>query len=293
MTVADDLIAASYEGVLFPVSDFSVEAGNDLAEHTSYRRPGADIEFTGVKAQRGSFTVVLADIPELVRRYGAPLTLRQRLNDAFATTPGELAHPLIGNLTAAVGDVSWRMSSDKRSMIEGSVSWIEQNASGQAVLELRDDPSAVAPVTSATNADTAASSARIAGYTPLAPTVQGQLDTLSATPSFGQVSSVFSTINRAINANLALPAMATSAAAPVVGAITTLRAALARARNALLPNLVNAPSYTVPPGGLPLWQIAVATLGSVDAAQRLLDSNPITTPRLVPAGTVIRLPSSA
>src|SRR5262249_54403580 len=153
------------------------------------RRPGADVEFTGKKFARGSFTIPLADIPELVRRYGTPFALYRRLLTKFTETPiGELVHPLKGHLTAAIGDVREAISEDKRNLITLQVSWVEQNATGQAVLELRDDDSRTTPQTAAQRADDAASSARIAGYSPTAPTVDAQLATLPSAPTYGQVS---------------------------------------------------------------------------------------------------------
>ena len=57
-------------GRTFPVQNAPAQGGNDVAEHVAYLRRGADVEPTGLKAYRGTFTIPLINTPRLEAIYG-------------------------------------------------------------------------------------------------------------------------------------------------------------------------------------------------------------------------------
>ena len=126
-----DLPDAEYNGIRFPVERAEWQGGNDLVEHTAYRRPGADIEPTGRKPYRGSFVIPLINTPALVARYGQLFPgLRYDLVTAFEDRPiATLWHPTLGQLVAAIGDVSETASAEDRGGVRLTVQWVEHDAS--------------------------------------------------------------------------------------------------------------------------------------------------------------------
>ena len=126
----DRLSEATYQGVTFPVSDAPCEGGNDFAEHTAYRRAGADMEPTGWRAWSGSLTIPCINTEALTRRYGVLWPdKRTELLDLFRENPrGELSHPLLGSLVVAITDVSQSGGSDVRNGVTLTVRWKEHNA---------------------------------------------------------------------------------------------------------------------------------------------------------------------
>ena len=126
-----NLPECSFEGTIFPVERCDWQGGNDLVEHTVYRRPGADIEPTGWKAYRGSLVIPLVNADRLVARYGELFPgLRYDLLELFRNTPiGALVHPTLGRLTVGIGEISETAAPDDRGGVRLTVNWVEHNAS--------------------------------------------------------------------------------------------------------------------------------------------------------------------
>ena len=113
--VLRELQEASYEGLAFPVESAETQGGHDFAQHVAYRRRGADMEWTGLRAYSGTLTVPIFETPALVARYGSALDLRFDLQQKFEGTPiGVLAHPTFGTFRAAITDWSEPLDANTR-----------------------------------------------------------------------------------------------------------------------------------------------------------------------------------
>ncbi len=291
-----DLPDAEYNGIRFPVERAEWQGGNDLVEHTAYRRPGADIEPTGRKPYRGSFVIPLINTPALVARYGQLFPgLRYDLVTAFEDRPiATLWHPTLGQLVAAIGDVSETASAEDRGGVRLTVQWVEHDAS----VALARGPDSPAPdaaqqgVTQrAERADVANKS--IPGYQATKLTIAAGLAYLDAAPrTFTQTQSALRGMLAPVLANLLLPALSTASAHAAYVASANLVAALYALRNQLLPSPQRTRFYTTP-APMALWQVSLAVYGSTEWVTLLRSANGISNPLLVPAGrrlTVLPLP---
>lgn len=292
----DRLSEATYQGVTFPVSDAPCEGGNDFAEHTAYRRAGADMEPTGWRAWSGSLTIPCINTEALTRRYGVLWPdKRTELLDLFRENPrGELSHPLLGNLVVAVTDVSQSGGSDVRNGVTLTVRWKEHNAT-LALLIGADGLPATDPVsTVVTRADAAdAAGATLAGYQPVAATVDEQATYLEEAPrAFSEVAAAFSQMEALVASNLALPSVQAIGGYAATVALLNLRVALQGYKARFTPG-ASSVRYFVVPTTMSVAEIAVAAYGDVSLVNLLYAANAFLDPLQVGAGTVVTvLPSN-
>lgn len=288
----DRLSEATYEGVVFPVSDAPCEGGNDFAEHTAYRRAGADMEPTGWRAWSGSFTIPLINTEALVKRYGVLWPdKRTELVDLFRETPrGNLSHPLLGNLVVAITDVSQSGGSDVRNGVTLTVRWKEHNASLSLLIGADGQPTTDPVSTVVTRAATAdAAGATLAGYAPVAGTVDEQATYLEeATRAYSEVTAAFSLMEGAVAANLALPSVQAVDGYAATVALLDLRSALQSYKARFTPGSGSV-RYLVVPTTMSVAQIALAAYGDVSLVSLLYAANAFLDPLQVGAGTVVTL----
>ena len=300
----ETLPECSYEGVAFPVESFTVDGGNDAADHAAYLRRGADIEPTGLRAYSGTFDVPLVDTAPLVARYGNLSTaLRFDLFNAFETTPiGTLIHPTMGRFRALIADWKESAKPDERNGTRLSVTWREHN--GEAALLLsdtggvpQDAPSTVTARAAA--ADAAASSlatsrgAAVAGYAPLSATIAAGLTTLDGAPlGYAATIAAIAAMAAPVAANLALRSLAPVDAHAVTVALLALRTSLMLLRSRYVPSQATVRTYTVP-SVMSVSDVALAVYGDASRTAPLYAANAFPDPLFVAAGTrVTVIPAS-
>lgn len=284
-----DLPECSYEGTIFPVERCDWQGGNDLVEHTAYRRPGADIEPTGWKAYRGSLVIPLVNADRLVARYGELFPgLRYDLLRLFQDTPiGALVHPTLGRLTVGIGEISETTAPDDRGGVRLTVNWVEHDASVALLLSdsaTGEPTDAVASTEQlATEADTKVA-AKATTYSPMASVVTERLAYLSAAVrTHTQIAESIERMLAPVTANLALPALATASAHEAATACFALRAAIYALRDRLVPSALQQRFY-VTPREMALWEVSLAVYGRADYVQLLRAANSLGDPTTVRAG---------
>lgn len=286
-----DLAEASYEGVRFPVESAETQGGNDFAQHIAYRRRGADMEFTGLRAYSGTLTIVLMDTPALVARYGAALALRYDLQEKFETVPiGTLTHPTFGTFRAAITDWSEPLDAQTRSGTRWTVKWTEHNGSAGSLLA-PDSPAAppTAPdvASRADAADVAGSG--VAGYRPAAPVVRSGLDALSGVAvGYTQAATLINGMLAVVNANLALPAMGRVGSYSALTASLALRESVVALRAQYVPT--DSARYFTVPAGMALHDVARLVYGDPSRAPLLYGANSVSDPLALAAGRVLVVP---
>ena len=288
----DTLSEATYEGIVFPVVDAPVEGGNDFAEHTAYRRPGADMEPTGWRALSGSLTIPLINTAGLVARYGVLWPdLRTVLLDAFRATPrGALSHPLLGNLTVGITDVQQSGSADVRNGVTLTVRWKEHNASVSLAVGadgvVTTDPTTTLN-TRAAEAD--AAGAPLAGYTPVADTIDEQATFLEEAPrNYSEVTGALGRMDAAVAANIALPSVQALDGYAANVALLELRSALLSYRTRFVPGDASLRYYVVPTT-MSVAKVAVAAYGSLAGLSLVLAANTFLDPLNIASGTVLTI----
>ena len=292
----DTLSECTYEGLVFPVSECPVEGGNDFAEHTAYRRAGADMEPTGWRAWSGSLTIPLINTAILVKRYGVLWPdLRTALVDAFRETPrGALSHPLLGNLTVAITDVQQSGSVDVRNGVTLTVRWKEHNASVSLAIGadgvITTDPTTTVN-TRAELADAAGVS--LTGYVAVAATISAEATFLEEAPrTYSDVLGAFGRMDAVVAANIALPSVQSLDGYACNVALLNLRATLVSYRGRFVPGDASLRYYVVP-ATMSLAEVALATYGSLNGITSVLSANTFTDPLNIASGTVVTiLPAS-
>lgn len=288
------LLDASFEGLTFPVSECSTDGGHDAVEHVAYRRRGADIEPTGLKAYRGTLTVPLLNG---LGTYGNDLFPgRWRdLTQKFETTPiGTLYHPTRGSFTALIQSWPEKASPSVRNGVTLEVHWVEHNGESLILLSSADAAAANAPANAqrqAAEADTATAAVTPAGtFVPLEARFADALAYLDlATRSYAQVTATVADLVSLVNGNLALPALAPASAHAAVIALEALRATTYRLVDHYLGTAARPRSYTVP-RTMALWQVAQEVYGDASRVGLLAAANAVPDPLFVPAGRVLTVP---
>lgn len=286
------LADAAYAGIRFPVETAETESGHDSAEHTAYRRRGADIEPTGLRAKRGTLVVPMVNTPALVARYGTLFPgLNRTLTALFEELPiGELTHPIHGVFQAHIKSWKETASSASRSGVALHIEWVEHNAT--ALEDLGPDGSAPSDATTntaalATVADEKMAAIPASGYTPVKPVIDAQLDALDLPDlAFAEVAACFRLMLAVIEFDLALASLATAAAHDARSALEDLRAAVLAMQARTQPGLSSVRRYTVPTTQA-LWQVAQAVYGDASKDGLLMAANAIPDALFVPAGTVL------
>lgn len=284
---------ASFDGLVFPVERAETQGGNDLVEHVAYRRPGADIEPTGRKAYRGSLTIPLINTPALVARYGELFPgLRYDLLTRFADRPiATLVHPTMGQLQAAIGEVSETAAPDDRSGVRLTVNWIEHDAS--VALLIGSDDSAL-PTNASQNVERLAddadkANAKTLGYAATKATIAQQVAFLDAAPrGFTQVGDALRQMLAPITANLALPALTLASAHAARGTLLALQAGVFALRAQLIPSPAQQRQYTTP-ASMALWEVSLAVYGRADLGTLIASANVIPNPLVIPAGRTLTI----
>ena len=288
----DTLQECAFEGVRFPIDSLETDGGNDVVEHVAYRRRGADVEFTGQKAYRGSFTVVLVNTASLTSVYGDLATgLRFDLLNLFESKPiGRLQHPTFGLLDAAITGWSERIDPATRNGSRLTVQWVEHNAT--ASLLLGPDGATNSDTTASVedisrDADAKASDANLVGYTPTQPTITAQKNYLEAgARTYAQATEALRQMDAVVAGNLALPSMVGTSANATTRALIRLRAAVASLREAYVPGAAAVRYFTVPQG-MSAADVAQLVYGDSRRARDLVRANGLPDPLAIPAGRVI------
>ena len=279
----------SYDGIVFPVERAEWDGGNDLVEHVAYRRPGADVEPTGRKAYRGTLTIPLVNAPRLVARYGELFPgLRFDLLTRFEERPiATLVHPTLGQITAAIGEVSETAEAGDRGGVRMTVRWVEHNASVALLLAetASGDPVDAAKSASklAEDADTEVS-ALTSSYTPMQSVVDERLAFLDAAPrTYTETAESIRRMLAPVAANLALAALASASAHAATLACINLRSAIYALRDRLIPSALQQRYYTTP-REMALWEVSVAVYGDAGYTTLLRSANGIADPTSIRAG---------
>lgn len=279
----------SYDGLIFPVERCDWQGGNDLVEHTAYRRPGADVEPTGRRALRGSLVVPLVNTERLVARYGQLFPgLRFDLLTRFEETPiGALMHPTLGRITVGIGEISESNGPEDRGGVRLTVQWVEHNAS---VALLISDTASGEPTDAAASTEQLATTAdaQVAAldpnYSPMASVVTERLAYLNAAVrTYTQVAESIQRMLAPVTANLALAALSTASAHAAVAACYALRAAVYALRDRLIPSAAQQRFY-VTPREMALWEVSLAVYGRADYEQLLRAANSVSDPTTIRAG---------
>ena len=286
------LAEATYGEFSFPVSAVAVEGGHDFAEHTAYRRRGADMEPCGQKPYAGSFTIPCVNTPALVQRYGDLFTDgREAFVRLFEDVPiGLLTLPGYRSFDAAVKTWSSELSPDVRNGTDLKVTFTEHNATASLLTANGSPVSTPATVSLlASLADAAMRAYAATGWLSLATTIAEQLTTLatSALP-YTAVSECFRRMLSPIAYNLALPLFASAAAHAATLALLNLQASIYDLQSRYQPTLSQARTYTVPVT-MALWEIAQSVYGDASLTSLLRAANAISDPLLVKAGTVLTI----
>ena len=291
MTDFDLIPEASYRGIRFPLETADVDGGTDFAQHVAYRRRGADMEPTGLKAYKGSLTIPLINSGPLVERYGTLWPdMRYELVTEFSDHPiGTLVHPTWGSLEVAILSWSAKDSPDLRNGQRLTVQWQEHNAT-MAVLIGLDGAVSTDPTTTvqalATTADEL--SAGKAGYVPLAPVFAVTMTALEAPEvlAYSEVLAAFSVLFGAIAYALTLGSMTGLDATGAYAALLALRVATQGYYARFAPG-ISGVRYFVLPADMGVCEIAASVYGDISKTSLLYAANSFADPLLVPAGTVV------
>lgn len=292
----DQIAEASYEGVSFPLQDAPVDGGNDFAEHTAYRRSGADMEPTGWRAYSGSLMIPCINTARLVARYGKLWPDKSNdLISLFKEKPrGTLVHPLLGTLVVAVMDVSQTGDVAVRNGVYLNVKWKEHSAS-LALLVGSDGVLTTDPTTTVTTkADEAdAAGTGLAGYTPLKSTVDTQTTYLETAPrGYSDVLSAFRAMLSPLDANLALASVQAADGYAAQVALLNLRVALLSYRARFVPGQASLRYYTVPTE-MTVADVSRVVYGNLSGMSLLFAANTFVDPLSVAPGRVLTvLPES-
>jgi prophage DNA circulation protein len=288
---------AQYEGITFPCGVVSNDLAHSSVEHVSYGRDGADIEPTGLDAERG--TIVVPFINDLTG-YGQLFPdLYSQLLEKFKEKPiGNLQHPVLGTFTAHLK--SWReeWDPDVRNGLSVTIQWVEHNASiGTLITDAGSPPqdTPAAAQNAANSADAAMGAVSATGWTATAPVVSAQLaaldSNLTLTPN--DVASSVNTMTSVATSNLALPIFSQPSAHSAIVALESLRNTVNQLPGHYLPDSDQFRIYTTP-FLMAYWQVAVAVYGDASLSSLILAANPLPDPLQIPAGTVLTiLPNSS
>jgi len=291
-----NLPEASYDGLTFPVESLQWNGGNDIVEHVAYRRPGADIEPTGRRAYRGSMVLPLINTPSLVARYGELFPgLRYDLLRRFEDVPiATLMHPTLGQITAAIGEVSETATAEDRGGVRLTVNFVEHDAS--VALLVGTDGSSEPTNTTQSVSDLAKSADKanegVSGYRSTSTIIDAQLAFLAAAPrTYTQTTAALRQMVEPINANLALASIAAASGHDAYVASATLLSSVYALRDRLIPSPQKSSVY-VTPRVMADWEVAQAVYGDPSLSQLLRSANSIANPLAIPAGrSLVILPA--
>lgn len=290
----DELVAASFEGILFPAAALKDEAGHILVQHVAHGRRGADLEFTQERPQTGTIEVPLFNDAALMRRFGGPLApnLERRLVEAFRATPiGTLYHPLLGSFRAGIE--SWSRATDPQRrngwMLE--VRWVEHVATaGLSLVEATVDAD---PATAVSELAEEADASMVAadpggelGSASLKDKVDEQLAVLDTSTEGWEVAGAVATLVSLVDAQRALFDAASAwetvrLLERLASAVRALERSLTRQRIATV--------YTVPVE-MSLTDVAFKVYGNGLRVDLLRQANAVPDELFVPPGTVLFAP---
>lgn len=289
------LTGASFNGIRFPVETAKVDGGNGFAEHTAYRRPGADMEPTGRDPYKGTLAIPCINNATLEREYGVLFPdLLQRLIAEFEASPiGNLVHPTLGSFPAAIQTWSQELDPTTRNGVKLNVSFTEHNGSVSIAVNTSASTAVTntdTVYTSAVAADTAAAvkaaeGAPVTGYTPMADTVSTVLDDIDeSVENYSTVASLFRDLVSTVTERLDLPALLDAANYTVNRAVQdTLNAAYAL-QAAYGVGSPRQSIFTVP-RVMSISDVAQTVYGNANLTAAILASNAIVSPLRIPAGT--------
>lgn len=288
----DTLSEASYEGMTFPLGNAPSEGGNDIVEHVAYRRAGCDAEPTGWRAWKGTLTIPCINTATMVARYGK--LWPDKINDLIALFQekprGALSHPTLGSLTVAITDVSRVADTGTRNGEILTVKWVEHNASLALLIGATGTPT-TDPTTAISEkaADADAKGEDLAGYTPLADTIDEQALFLEETPrTYSEVLGAFHLMESVVASNLALPSVAAIGGYTTTLALLSLRSALQAYRARFLPN-INGVRYYTTPTTMSASEVALVCYGDLGKIGLVYAANTLLDAMMIPSGRVLTI----
>lgn len=288
----DTLSEASYEGMTFPLGNAPSEGGNDIVEHVAYRRAGCDAEPTGWRAWKGTLTIPCVNTAVMVARYGT--LWPDKINDLIALFQekprGELNHPTMGVMTVAITDVSRSAETGTRNGEVLTVKWVEHNASLALLIGATGTPTTDPTTTiSEKAAEADAAGEDLAGYTPLADTIDAQALFLEETPrTYSEVLGAFHLMDSVVASNLTLPSVTAIGGYETTLALLSLRSALQAYRARFLPN-INGVRYYTTPTTMSASEVALVCYGDLGKIGLVYASNTLLDPMMIPSGRVLTI----
>ena len=126
------------------------------------------------------------------------------------------------------------------------------------------------------------------GYAPTSATIAAQMTTLESatTLTSSEITAAFRTMNAAVDNNLALPSLATTAAHDAVVALLAVRVSLQSYYARFAPN-VSSVRYYLLPAEMSVAEIAQTVYGDISRVSLLYAANSFVDPLMVPAGTLV------
>jgi len=307
----DTLATASFGGVSFPVSSAKTPGGNDSAKHKSYGRRGADIEPLGQQEYSGTLSIPF--INDLAGWEGVTLFPDRYLEfiaKVEASPIATLQHPSKGSFTAHADSWPEILVPETRNGVMIEFGWTEHNGEASTSLDFgnatqQNTPQAAtqqaaaadaaittvslggssAAAASVSIASSATSARLVGGLVPVSPGVVGALAFLEASPrSPGEILGAITAMLGPIQSNLASGALATPSAYPAVAALEQLQSTVYQLRERYMAGFSSARFYTTTMD-MPAWQVAQVMYGDAGKVTKLLSSNQIGDPLLIPSGT--------
>jgi prophage DNA circulation protein len=283
----ENLLDAAFEGVTFAVEAEQGELGHDIVEHTAYGRDGASLEAAGWRARRGTLTAVFLNGVEGADQFPGNYNALVR---AVREHPiGSFAHPVEGLMDAAFTKLRRETSGAERGGTRVEIEWVEHNASAASLATFAGSPATDGPANAAqraADADAAMAAADPAAtYTPLAPVVATQLEFLEAAPrTYAEIDAALRTVRDVVEADAALPALATVAGYAAVAALAGVRAAGVARRARYLPDHALIREYLVTTT-MADFEVAAEVYGDAKYAPLVRQANALPDFLAIPPGT--------
>jgi len=286
----ETILVADYEGVQFHVTSESTELGNDLVVHTAYLRPGAELEPTGWKPEKGVLDCLFFNDIE-------PGLWPDRMKELLAAIRrkpiGSFVHPVSGLMTAALHTIHRETKSEERDGCRLRIEFIEHNASASSLLGFSNATRVDTPETAvrqAAAADAAmAEAAPNGGYTSTLAVIAAELDKLETqVRAVSEIESSLRAMANVVTEQIQLPLFAGSDGYQAVVALEALRASVVNLRSRYLPDASLIRQYVVPVT-MPVWSVSKQVYGDASKADLIMSANSLPDPLFIAAGSVLQI----
>lgn len=287
---------AAFDGVAFPVDDVSMESNIARAEHTTWRRDGADHEILRREPYRCRLTIPLINVDSIVRQYGTVYPdLYRTLVDRFERVRvSAFVHPVRGEFRALVGPWTDTFSGKQRNGVVVSATFTEQLSGAEfgtpnsMVFELEE-----VLMDAAEAADTAmgtVGASEALGWTSTAAVYTAQLPLVAdVTASLQTTQAAFAAMRTVVTANLGLAAFAVASAHSATAALEYLQSVTRSYERRVLARFYAARVY-VTPQRMSVWEVAAAVYRDESKARLIEAVNTLVDRLVVPAGTTLYVP---